>query len=218
MGAWTWQKTQLLWLVCTTFKILAFENRWELTKHQIAKQCVNDLFLDVSVYHRQSQAESGWDRQSCEWSRLEDQTIMDEMEIQGDLIRWKFTAPPGGLISLEWSWERKGWQKTAESFVSAPISGIHRSRNGPTADDAAKPASYPQLPRPSRNAFSCRVESGAPRNKFVYTKAQSRVIGQEQLCPKIMKKVKWFRTDRQTDRQTDRVNYRVALTRLKRPL
>ena len=27
-------------------------------------------------------------------------------------------------------------------------------------------------------------------NKFVYTKAQSHVIGQEQLCPKIMKKVK----------------------------
>ena len=27
-------------------------------------------------------------------------------------------------------------------------------------------------------------------NKFVYTKAQSRVIGQEQLCPKIMKKGK----------------------------
>ena len=27
-------------------------------------------------------------------------------------------------------------------------------------------------------------------NKFVYTTEQSRVIGQEQLCPKIMKKVK----------------------------
>ena len=29
-------------------------------------------------------------------------------------------------------------------------------------------------------------------NKFVYTKAQSRVIGQEQLCPKIMKKMKFW--------------------------
>ena len=27
------------------------------------------------------------------------------------------------------------------------------------------------------------------KNKFVYTTEQSRVIGQEQLCPKIMKKV-----------------------------
>ena len=29
-------------------------------------------------------------------------------------------------------------------------------------------------------------------NKFVYTKAQSRVIGQEQLCPKIMKIMKFW--------------------------
>ena len=56
-------------------------------------------------------------------------------------------------------------------------------------------------------------------NKFVYTKAQSRVIGQEQLCPKIMKKMKFWTflkildkkaekseviLDRLTDRPTDR--------------
>ena len=29
-------------------------------------------------------------------------------------------------------------------------------------------------------------------NKFVYTKAQSRVIGQEQLRPKITKKIKFW--------------------------
>ena len=33
-------------------------------------------------------------------------------------------------------------------------------------------------------------KTGKIKNKFVYTKEQSRVIGQEQLCPKIMKKVK----------------------------
>ena len=32
--------------------------------------------------------------------------------------------------------------------------------------------------------------SGLKENKFSYTTEQSRVIGQEQLCPKIMKKVK----------------------------
>ena len=43
-----------------------------------------------------------------------------------------------------------------------------------------------------------KVTSHEGWNKFVYTKAQSRVIGQEQLCPKMMKKVKWVRTDRPT--------------------
>ena len=37
---------------------------------------------------------------------------------------------------------------------------------------------------------ACQSRRAEERNKFVYTKAQSRVIGQEQLCPKIMKKVK----------------------------
>ena len=36
------------------------------------------------------------------------------------------------------------------------------------------------------------IESETRKNKFVYTKAQSRVIGQEQLCPKIMKKMKFW--------------------------
>ena len=30
------------------------------------------------------------------------------------------------------------------------------------------------------------------KNKFVYTTEQSRVIGQEQLCPKIMTKMKFW--------------------------
>ena len=50
-------------------------------------------------------------------------------------------------------------------------------------------------------------------NKFVYTKAQSRVIGQEQLSPKIMKKSEVI-----SDQPTDVVNYRVALMGLKTPL
>ena len=36
------------------------------------------------------------------------------------------------------------------------------------------------------------MNSRLGKNKFVYTKAQSRVIGQEQLCPKIMKKMKFW--------------------------
>ena len=37
-----------------------------------------------------------------------------------------------------------------------------------------------------------KAKSMTKGNKFVYTKAQSRVIGQEQLCPKIMKKMKFW--------------------------
>ena len=39
------------------------------------------------------------------------------------------------------------------------------------------------------------------KNKFVYTKLTVACIGQEQLCPKIMKKSEVI-SDRQTDRQT----------------
>ena len=61
-----------------------------------------------------------------------------------------------------------------------------------------------QLDRPDivRDIIGCRIsylkdsffvkETKMSINKFVYTKAQSRVIGQEQLCPKIMKKMKFW--------------------------
>ena len=41
-----------------------------------------------------------------------------------------------------------------------------------------------------KSCIGGEIDNKMDKNKFVYTKAQSRVIGQEQLCPKIMKKVK----------------------------
>ena len=47
------------------------------------------------------------------------------------------------------------------------------------------------------------MTDGPIENKFIYMKVQSRVIGQEQLCPKTDRQTD-RPTDRQTDRQTDR--------------
>ena len=67
--------------------------------------------------------------------------------------------------------------------------GVERTRQA-VAAKVVWPSMREDVSKWARECLDC--QRAKVTNKFVYTKAQSRVIGQENLCPKIMKKMKFW--------------------------
>ena len=106
-------------------------------------------------------------------------------------VQAKATAMMHGLKGLN-SEKRLGLMMLEERRGRGDMIKVFKILKGLTRID---PGEFWEV-REARNGARLVKELAAnrkrQRNKFVYTKAQSRVIGQEQLCPKIMKKMKFW--------------------------
>ena len=115
---------------------------------------------------------------------------------EGDPIIKKWIKAPETVIFLSHNENIKSGLKIAEEYVMS-CDAMGKIVNNYKGQEILYYELVCRNPVPKKPIFPIAglLSTGQSEdeiNKFVYTKAQSRVIGQEQLCPKIMKKMKFL--------------------------